>query len=223
MKTEIKEKDSTSKKDNLKSRAYTYIKGKILECVFLPGDFLQENKLMAELNISRTPIREAISALDREGLVKIIPGRGVTVNEIGYQEIYDIFQVRLMVEPSILQTNYNKVEKDKMLAFKEAIQGSVENDDTKSQYQIDDNFHAYFIGLCANKYLVRLLENIFDQNHRLRVLTGNNANRLLQSSKEHVNIIDALLKDDVNEAIEHYIVHIQNSEQSSIKLLRGLF
>ena len=74
----MKETDTTAK-PSLKLQAYHYLKGKILSCEYAPSQFLNEQKLCAEMgNISRTPMRDALGRLEQEGLIAILPKKGRT-------------------------------------------------------------------------------------------------------------------------------------------------
>ena len=90
-------------KASLKAFAYQEIKEKIVDCVFAPGQHLNENRLVTELKISRTPIREALSRLQEEGLVCVIPKKGILVSTISIADVSQIYQVRLEIEPFIVR------------------------------------------------------------------------------------------------------------------------
>lgn len=75
---------------SLAEKAYEEIRRKIIYAEFLPGDILSENVLSKELDMSRTPIRDALLRLDAEGFIKTLKNRGILVKEISYKEILDI-------------------------------------------------------------------------------------------------------------------------------------
>ena len=71
----------TQSKPSLKLQAYQYLKTKILNCEYRPNEFLNEQKLCAEMgNISRTPMRDALGRLEQEGLITILPKKGLMVS-----------------------------------------------------------------------------------------------------------------------------------------------
>ena len=72
----------TKQKTNFKDKAYEIIRNKILMCEIMPGELLDQNALAQEIGISRMPVREAISLLQQEQLVRIIPRKGVEVTNI---------------------------------------------------------------------------------------------------------------------------------------------
>jgi DNA-binding GntR family transcriptional regulator len=205
-------------KSNLKDLAYTTIKKNIIECVFLPGSFVRDCELVEQLGISRTPIREAISRLEQENFVKIIPQRGVMVQGVGYREISDIFQVRGIIEPYILRNYSDQLDVGMLHELKAGFVRAKAEDDEAGKYRLDDELHAAIRSLCPNKYLVDLLDNIYEQNHRLRILCGKSKARLEKSVDEHIEILELMAAGRIEEASACLEKHIQNSKTSAINL-----
>ena len=75
---------------SLKDQAYEAIKEKIITCQMLPGDIINERDLIAETGCGRTPVHEALSLLAREGLVRILPRRGMVVSEVSIKGIHGL-------------------------------------------------------------------------------------------------------------------------------------
>ena len=100
----MKEMESQAKL-SLKLQAYQYLKTKILNCEYRPNEFLNEQKLCAEMgNISRTPMRDALGRLEQEGLITILPKKGLMVSGITEEDVHSMFEMRLLVEPYALRT-----------------------------------------------------------------------------------------------------------------------
>ena len=85
-------------KNNKKIAVYEKIKERIIDGSLAPGLPINENDFAQDLNVSKTPIREALRQLEREGLVENIPGRGSAVSHITFQDIRDIFETREIIE-----------------------------------------------------------------------------------------------------------------------------
>lgn len=88
---------------NLKQIAYETIKRKIIHCDYMPNDILSEMMLMEEIDASRTPIREALNMLSQEGLVRIIPKKGIMVLPLTMKEVAMTFEARMLMEPYIIE------------------------------------------------------------------------------------------------------------------------
>jgi DNA-binding transcriptional regulator YhcF (GntR family) len=100
-------------KQSLKLQAYQYLKTKILNCEYRPNEFLNEQKLCAEMgNISRTPMRDALGRLEQEGLITILPKKGLMVSGITEDDVHSMFEMRLLVgEQRIMKYVADKGEK----------------------------------------------------------------------------------------------------------------
>ena len=95
--------------NNLKIKAYNYIKNKIISGVYPPNQKIEESEISNELNFSRTPIREAINTLKDEGWITIIPRKGIFVSEISLKDINDILHLySLYFAQYSLEARYHK-------------------------------------------------------------------------------------------------------------------
>jgi GntR family transcriptional regulator, rspAB operon transcriptional repressor len=208
------------KKESLKQKAYDDIKSKIINCEYLPNTFLNETALMEGINTSRTPIREALSKLEQENLVTIIPKKGIMVNDLSLSEISMIFQVRELIEPFIIRTNGYNINKDELKVIRALIMEDITKQDMKKIYEIDDRFHRFFVSSSGNKYLHQTMDHIYNQNHRLRILSGQKIDtRLKDTQEEHLKIIDFILAEKYDKAADAMKKHLDNSKNAAIASL----
>lgn len=194
------------KKETLKDKAYKYIKSKIINCEYAPGDFLDEKTLIKEINSSRTPIREALNKIEQENLIKIIPKKGVFVTEISLKNIYDVYQARNLIEPTTIIIYGNNYDKSKLIEFKSSFQK--ENLKSNDFYKIDDRFHEYIVNISKNSYIINLMNDIRVQNQRIRIITGK-SHDFNNSVNEHIEIIDSILNKNYAEAEQLMKKHIE--------------
>lgn len=194
------------KKETLKDKAYKYIKSKIINCEYAPGDFLDEKTLIKEINSSRTPIREALNKIEQENLIKIIPKKGVFVTEISLKNIYDVYQARNLIEPTTIIIYGNNYDKSKLTEFKNFFQK--ENLKSNDFYKIDDRFHEYIVNISKNSYIINLMNDIRVQNQRIRIITGK-SHDFNNSVNEHIEIIDSILNKNYTEAEQLMKKHIE--------------
>lgn len=205
------------KKPNLKDLAYQTIKQKIVDCVYLPQTFLDETTISKELNVSRTPIREALNRLEQENLVRIYPKRGVLVTDISIGEVNEIFSVRELLEPSIIRIFPQDQNYEQFLHIERCLlePGTLNGE---SRYKIDEDIHSLIIKSSENRYFSALMENIYNQNHRLRIIAGEKIiKRLDQTNHEHLIIVQHLLRGDREQAAQAMCIHLQNSHQAAIE------
>jgi len=92
----------TAMGNDLKNYAYNIMKEHLINCTYAPGSILNEAHLTAGLKLSRTPVREAVSRLESEGFVKVIPKKGIYVTDILLSDVLQIYQIRMEFEPWLL-------------------------------------------------------------------------------------------------------------------------
>ena len=217
----MKEIESQAKL-SLKLQAYQYLKTKILNCEYRPNEFLNEQKLCAEMgNISRTPMRDALGRLEQEGLITILPKKGLMVSGITEEDVHSMFEMRLLVEPYALRTYGNEIPQEELAAFTELMHNPDRIDDF---CKADDDFHELLMSTLPNKYLRSAYDRITGLNTRFRIMTGKvSMINLEQTCEEHLEILDAATKGDWNTAADALQKHLEiarDKAEGVIKVIR---
>lgn len=208
------------KKNSLKQEVYDTIKSKIINCEYMPNSFLNESVLMEVTNTSRTPIREALSKLEQENFVTIIPKKGIMVNDLSLNDISMIFQVRELIEPFIILTNGFTLDRMELGSIRDMVNGDITKQNIKKTYDIDNRLHRFFIYSSSNKYFHQIMSHIYDQNSRMRILSAERIDRRLkETQEEHLSIIDYLFADKYEEAANAMKIHLANSKKAAIESL----
>lgn len=199
--------------DSFKSVAYNHIKGQIIACKYKPGDILDLNAIKDQLNISRTPVRDAISTLEQEHFVTVLPRRGVLVSNITPKDIRDLFTIRDQLEPFIARTAAPLAEEEKLRELRDRfLCPSITTDDIN---HLDMEFHSYLIRLVNNPYISYVMNLVLEHNMRFVILGAQLPNRLAKSNDEHIRIIDALLARDGEAAAEQMREHLKYARASA--------
>ncbi len=206
---------------SLKEYAYNYIKKKILNCEYPPHMILSEDKLCTDLNISRTPIRDALSRLSQDHLVTIVPKKGIFVVGISLNEMKNIYDVRLMLEPQIVLRFGNNADLSILKEFNQKFKAFDVNTATAAAFtELDSNFHCYLFSLAQNIYFNQLYTNITHQNFRISVMSGwELRERKKESMAEHIEIIEKLTQQDLETAAQLLESHITKARQCKLQLL----
>jgi DNA-binding GntR family transcriptional regulator len=206
---------------SLKQHAYSIIRSKILTCEYAPNTFLNEDLLCKEINVSRTPIRDALSRLEQENLVKIIPKKGVVVAPLTVNEVNIIYETRILLEPYIIATYGCKINEELQNKMHNILsQADINMDNMQKIYDLDDEYHRIIVELCENKYLIQCYDNIYAQNLRLRIISGNqNTERMIATHEEHMLISNQILKRDYKKASEAMVDHLIASKDAAFKAL----
>lgn len=211
-------------KTNLKTLAYNTIREKIVTCEYAPGTFLNEALLTEELNLSRTPVRDALSRLEQEGLVEIRPKKGIIVTPLSVNMINMIFEVRQLYEPYILRTYGALIPSEKLMEFYEILlkKDSAERCqvDRDYFYELDSRFHNLLVSACPNIYIRQNYQMIQTQNERFRHMTGEDSKeRLTDTIQEHLDIVKPCLAGDFETAAAKLSYHLEESKKASFKLI----
>lgn len=198
--------------NNLKQKAYFLIKDMIVKGQFKPNEHIEEKTLADMISVSKTPIREAINTLEQEGWVHSVPRKGIFVSEITLKDIKDIFQVRKSIEPIILELAFFNLDRNKL----NKLQINFKDKNNLSQKELDEldhELHQSILEKCNNKHLIKMMENVYEHNQRLRFLLVKDDKRMEETVEEHIKILDAILKEDIFLAKEEVLRHIVNSQQ----------
>ena len=216
-------KSDKSEKIDLKQKAYNSIKEKIIIGEFRPGQDISEETIQNELGISRTPIREALMLLETENMIDIYPRKGIFVSNITQRMIKNVFQIRQMIEPQVINIVGLSISKEWLQDMKEKFATPFVADsaeDSVTYYvDLDKEFHTYLINACENQLLVNVMNNIFDQNQRMRYQTYSFNERNISTKAEHIAIVDALIAEDIETAERLMRDHIIRAEEVSLRYI----
>lgn len=201
-------------KEPLKYQAYQLIKDNIINCVYAPGAIINEELIREQIGASRTPIRDALSRLEQEGLVKILPKKGIVISNMTVQELNMLYEARLLIEPYVVRHYGNRISQETYLEYYHLCRSY---DEQASMHQdlakIDDNFHHLFINAADNSYFCNLYSTIESQICRTRMICGKNSSeRTALTISEHLAIIEAALKNDWDAAAEAMTRHLMASK-----------
>ncbi|MFQ3264974.1 MAG: DNA-binding GntR family transcriptional regulator [Colwellia sp.] len=170
-----------------------------------PGDQLEESFLAEKFGVSRTPIREAIRAMVRLGLLEAIPRKGVIVRILNTKELLDLFEVAAGLEgmaSRLAASSLTDEHAEVIISKLENCKVAAENQD-KVQYSIANiEFHAAIHEATNNHWLIEQLQNIGIHINAYRSLPYNVRGRLSKSIEEHSAICQAILTGEGNKASE---------------------
>jgi DNA-binding GntR family transcriptional regulator len=200
---------------NKKSTAYENLKKKIISGLLQPGEALNEGALSSELKISKTPIREALQRLERDGFVEDIPGRGCFVSRISFQDIREFFEIREILECEVVKRAALKGDPEKIEGVRKKFESSESNGDRspRSQFKAGDRIHTYIFETFGNNRLNEFYRRIIEHVERMRIHFFNQprGERSGQAYKEHLEILDALSARDPVRAERAVRDHLRNS------------
>ena len=212
-------------KNKLKMENYELLSQKtyhILKRAIVRGDLAPNSKLVLteiakSLEISNTPIREAINKLASEGLVKVIPNKGIIVKEINIDDFKEILQIRAFLDGLIAKLASEKItdeEIDEMMGVIHEMEYTVKRDDRLNYNDLDIQFHDFLLNITGNNKLKEIYNNLINQSNRFRLRTLKIPDRMGKSLKEHKEIALKIKERNTDEANRVSQEHIENISKS---------
>ncbi|MEL7648693.1 MAG: GntR family transcriptional regulator [Sedimentibacter sp.] len=211
------------KKKNLREIAYEQLKEDIFRNKIKPGDCLSENLIASELNMSRTPVREALRMLSSEDLVEIKDGIGIYVKTISFKDIKDIFEVRKALETLAIKTSINRItdldvellEKKFINLLKDHEQGV--NISLEAFADVDWELDELIVNKCNNDYVISIIKEINATIRRYQYLSHEAFNDVQESTTQHLRILSYIRDKNLEKVIEENERHIDWSLNCFLK------
>lgn len=178
-----------------KEKAYRLIKQSIITRAFAPGQFLSENELSRSLGVSRTPIREALQALEVEGFVTLIPHRGAQVAEISLKDLDEVYELRLVLERLAGQKLIERGNEICLQQMTDLLAAQVELAQSNKSVEFiaaDREFHLALMRAAGNERLYRFYDSLRDHLLRLGLEAIQTPGRMAQVLDEHQAILAGL-------------------------------
>ena len=202
--------------------AYENIRRHILKGDFVPAALLSEGQLAEQLNLSRTPVREALTRLEQEGMVRTVVGRGTFVTELTIHDIMEIYQVRGQLEPFAARIAAERMDDEGLCELKrivEQMHSGNEGNGIEDAYQTDINLHKAIVRSTQNKRMVAFLATLDDQMHRVRYMCLRTPSGLESALAEHDLIVKCILDHDPDGAEDAMRKHLHSSCENAVRFL----
>lgn len=203
-----------------------HIRAAILEWKLQPGSKVPQDKLAAELGVSRLPIRQALLVLQREGLVYLDHGRGAIVAPVDIKFISDVFDCRILVEGYITGELATRADFD-VSELREIVREGLEAAERgENKQDLVARFHVVLYEAVGNRVISGMMEPLID--HVLRVMSFVQARRgvvhpdrpsQLNTWTEHAEIVDAIERHDAAQASTLARTHVERIKQKTIAFL----
>lgn len=212
------------KRISAKDYAYFQIKEKIIEGKLHPDQSVIEEELSSKLEISRTPLREALQRLEFENMVVRQTNGRLKIAPISVQEVKEIFNVRAKLEGiAVVEATQNATEKDIRALSNIAymIKKTYSDGNIEDILYYGAQFHSYIYDLSGNKTVNNMLSQLNDHIHRYRRLVPHQSiERVIEAGDEHQHILDRIAANDPKGAEIEIQQHIKNSLDSAITAIK---
>jgi DNA-binding GntR family transcriptional regulator len=216
-------KQATRAAASLVDNAYQAIRARILDNAWPPGHQALEQALALELGMSRTPVREALIRLQNEGLVEVVPRHGMRVAPVSATDMKEIYDILTSLEATAAELVAKRRPSPAELAPLDKatrdMERALKKNDLDAWAQADERHHRHLIELCGNRRLAAVVYNYWDRAHRARMFTLRLRPKPVDSTQEHLAVVQAIRRGDAVAARE---LHRQHRERGSRELLEIL-
>ncbi|CAH1689520.1 GntR family transcriptional regulator [Hyphomicrobiales bacterium] len=203
--------------------AYTKIKQRILDNDYAPGIAVLEQVLANDLGLSRTPIREALVRLAQEGLVEVVPRHGMRVLPLSPQDMREIYEIMISLEMTatelLARRRPSQQEIEPLVRACDDMEIALARDDLNEWAKADERFHLSLVELCGNKRLATMVMGIWEQSHRARMFTLRLRPKPVDSTREHREVVNAILRGDGDKARQLYKDHREKAASGMVAII----
>lgn len=193
---------------------YRYLREQLISGTLPGGSWLREQEVAATLDVSRTPVREAIRQLAQEGLVKVEANKGVRVHEPTMPEAIATYEVRERLEGMAARLAAERLRPSTAAVLDERLEAmlNVAADDFARHVEADNEFHLSIAELAGNPVLLELVERLNSRVNRVKVLTRH-VNATEFAHRQHQSIANAIASGEPDLAERLMAEHIRANLQ----------
>lgn len=203
---------STSQpRELLADRAYLELRDRLVTLRIAPGAPMDEDLLSSELEMGRTPVREAIKRLALENLVTVFPRRGTFASEINITDLAHISDVRAQLEGHAAYRAAERItdaQRAELLDLVEEVNGSEGSDDLAALMELDARVHRFIYRCAANPFLEATLGRYFNLSLRIWYLVLDRLPHLFTRVHEHDALLRAIAAGEATSARDILAEHI---------------
>ena len=200
---------------SLAEQVFERLESEILTGKYPRGEVLTELRLVSDLGVSRTPVREALHRLEQEHIIEMT-SRGIVILGVTEQDLADIFAVRLQIEGMASYHAAVKISEEELNELRETLELQefyVTKRDPDRIKTMDSKFHQLIYRFCGSTVLFDTLMPLHKKVQKYRRASVENNDRAQQSAKEHRAIYEAIAAKDAEKASQYMVEHIANASK----------
>lgn len=204
------------KQEPIAEQVADFIRKEIENGSLRAGEKITENDLCSRLNVSRTPVREALRVLQTEGYISHKPRFGVYVTELSVQDVYDCWEVRSYLESMVARKTALNCDARVKMAIRlelQKIENAIGNDELREEeYRaLDETYYSIHISNCGNKKLEEVARSLRINSSLMCGKPKYSMDRAKDALREIANIYNAYLENDAEKAAECNDIHFTES------------
>ena len=199
---------------NLREQARRVLRASIITGELMPGQLYTVGAFASKLGVSATPVREALGDLASFGLVEVVRNRGFVVAPVTEEDLDEIVELRLLLEPPALERVAGRLSRDEISRCRKYVEQGIataRSGDLAGFLEADREFHLTVVSALRNRRLVAFLSQLRDQTrlYGLRALADQGL--LLASAREHEELLHAVEEGDAAGAREAMVRHLMHT------------
>ncbi len=188
-----------------------------------PDDSLVQEKLAAEMQISRTPVREALMRLEKEGVLEVSNRGSFRLYQMGDEEVKELYQSRAAIEGQsarILAVNHSAEDIDALRRVVEEEE-NITDKTVRGYFEANRNIHKAFVARANNRFLMDMFNMIWGKALVFPLFATIENVELEKSLGDHMHLVDVIASGDKTEALEVFTNHIQDGFNLQIEGLHA--
>ncbi|PUA30146.1 MAG: GntR family transcriptional regulator [Cellvibrio sp. 79] len=220
VKPEKNKKKSEEPRTNLTERIYQIIKDDIFSFRLLPGDRFSENEIAERVAASRTPVREALARLQREGFVDVSFRSGWQVKPFDFKQFEQLYDVRIILELAAVKKLCEMEPGPNLEDLKRIWLVKPEDrlEDGPTVCALDERFHEQLIEATGNMEMARIHHDITERLRIIRRIDFTQRNRIEATYDEHAKILRTIMERRAEDVKSYLKTHIEASKAEVRKI-----
>ncbi|HEV8722606.1 MAG TPA: GntR family transcriptional regulator [Candidatus Binatia bacterium] len=205
------------------ARVYRELKTAITSGQYHAGSVLVQEELCREFKASRTPVRDALTHLQAEGLVVAMPNKGVVVRDFSPKDVHDIYEIRALLESAAAKDAAGRIAKASLetIIAKASVLGSKKNFAFDQVKELGTELHRLIVDASGNVIMKDLLNRMETLIEVSRIPFRQAHERLREINQEHIAIARALMKGDGQLSADLMEQHLMLTREAHLKILLG--
>ena len=198
-------------KSNLCQRVYDYVKEQVMSLQLKPGNRITEAMLVEELQISRTPIREGLRLLARDGIVTLYPNRYAEITVFSQKDVYNMGAIRISLDVlgsrlAVFRGSNRDFTRLEKLAL--ACDAAMQQGDFRQRAQMDSDFHLALMEISGNSYLYELQKELYSRVQMYQIVRFSRLPQTHSGGASHKDIVEALFARDEERVVAAIKSHL---------------
>ena len=193
-------------------QVYDILRNEIIDGVYPPGYQIVETEVAARLNISRSPVRDAIHQLAREGLLDYFPNRGVYIKVYTAKEVHDSFAIRLLLEQYAI-SNIDPELRKKLMPDLLQLTEEIKAAGREESEALDIRVHEMAVRMTGNKVLLSQFSLLHSMTSAFRSISINSDDMFFMARRSHLALLESLATENTQRALRVIRQHLESSEE----------